>query len=66
LRIVERIRPEIRKVGFWKNETLRDLLTKAIVRDLDSAAICSPQGVRDLALRLVVLARQRARQGIRN
>ena len=58
LEIVERIRQEIRKVGFWKNEDLRELLTKAVVRDLDSAGICRAGGERDLAQRLVALARE--------
>jgi len=27
LEIVERIRQEVRKVGFWKNQSMRELLT---------------------------------------
>ena len=55
---VERIRQEVRKVGFWKNSDMRELLTKALVRDLDSAGICLPGTERDLAQRLVALAKE--------
>jgi type I restriction enzyme R subunit len=58
LDMVERIRQEVRKVGFWKNPAMRELLTKALVRDLDRAGICRPDGERDLAQRLVALARE--------
>ncbi|MBE0616944.1 MAG: type I restriction endonuclease subunit R, partial [Proteobacteria bacterium] len=58
LDMVERIRQEVRKVGFWKNPALRELLTKALVRDLDDAAICRPGTERDLAQRLVALAKE--------
>jgi type I restriction enzyme R subunit len=58
LEMVERIRQEVRKVGFWKNDAMRELLTKALVRDLDKAGICRPGGERDLAQRLVALARE--------
>jgi type I restriction enzyme R subunit len=56
--MIERIRQEVRKVGFWKNPDMRELLTKALVRDLDRAVICRPGGDRDLAQRLVALARE--------
>jgi type I restriction enzyme, R subunit len=56
--MVERIRQEIRKVGFWKNDAMREILTKALVRDLDGAHICVPGTERDLAQRLVALARE--------
>lgn len=58
LEMVERIRQEVRKVGFWKNEHMRELLTRALVRDLDEAGICRPDGERELAQRLVALARE--------
>lgn len=58
LDMIERIRQEIRKVGFWKNEAMRELLTKTLVRDLNAAGICRPGGERDLAQRLVALARE--------
>ena len=58
LDIVERIRQEIRKVGFWKNPAMRELLTRALVRDLDDAGICQPGTERDLAQRLVALAKE--------
>jgi type I restriction enzyme R subunit len=58
LEMVERIRQEIRKVGFWKNQPMRDLLTRILVRDLDKAGICKPGGERDLAQRLVALAKE--------
>jgi type I restriction enzyme R subunit len=58
LEMVERIRQEVRKVGFWKNDDMRELLTKTLVRDLDRAGICRPGGERDLAQRLVALARE--------
>ncbi|OFW00901.1 MAG: restriction endonuclease subunit R [Acidobacteria bacterium RIFCSPLOWO2_02_FULL_68_18] len=58
LDMVERIRQELRKVGFWKNDAMRELLTKALVRDLNSAKVCRPEGERDLAQRLVALARE--------
>jgi type I restriction enzyme R subunit len=58
LEIVERIRQEVRKVGFWKNPAMRELLTRALVRDLDTASICQPGTERDLAQRLVGLAKE--------
>jgi type I restriction enzyme R subunit len=45
-------------VGFWKNEAMRELLTKALVRDLNKAGVCLPGGERDLAQRLVALAKE--------
>jgi type I restriction enzyme, R subunit len=58
LDMVERIRQEVRKVGFWKNDAMRELLTRALVRDLNKAQVCRPGGERDLAQRLVALARE--------
>jgi type I restriction enzyme R subunit len=58
LEMVERIRQEVRKVGFWKNPDARELLTRTLVRDLDKARICRAGGERDLAQRLVALARE--------
>jgi type I restriction enzyme R subunit len=58
LDIVERIRQEIRKVGFWKNQHMRELLTRTLVRDLDKAGICRADGQRELAQRLVALAKE--------
>jgi type I restriction enzyme, R subunit len=58
LDIVERIRQEIRKVGFWKNPAMRDLLTRALVRDLDEAGLCQSDIARDLAQRLLALAKE--------
>jgi type I restriction enzyme R subunit len=58
LEIVDRIRQEVCKVGFWKNEAMRELLTKTLVRDLDRAGICRVGGERDLAQRIVALARE--------
>ena len=58
LEIIERIRQEVRKVGFWKNEAMRELLTKTLVRDLDRAGVCRAGGERDLAQRLVALAKE--------
>jgi type I restriction enzyme R subunit len=58
LEMVERIRQEIRKVGFWKNQSMREVLTRALVRDLNAAGISGPAGERDLAQRLVALAKE--------
>lgn len=58
LEMVERIRQEIRKIGFWKNQSMREVLTKALVRDLDDAGLSGPAGERDLAQRLVALAKE--------
>lgn len=58
IEMVERIRQEIRKVGFWKNPTMRELLTRTLVRDLDKAGICRPGSERDLAQCLVALAKE--------
>lgn len=55
---IERIRQEVRKVGFWKNSDMRELLTRALVRDLDTAGIARPGTERDLAQRLVALAKE--------
>jgi type I restriction enzyme, R subunit len=56
--MVERIRQEVRKVGFWKNQSMRELLTRTLVRDLDAAGICRPGSERDLAQRLVAVAKE--------
>lgn len=58
LDIVERIRQEIRKVGFWKNPAMRELLTRALVLDLDEACLCQPGTARDPAQRLVASAKE--------
>jgi type I restriction enzyme R subunit len=58
LDMVERIRQEIRKVGFWKYSAMRELLTRSLVRDLDRAGVCPAGQERDLAQRLVALARE--------
>jgi type I restriction enzyme R subunit len=58
LEMVERIRQEVRKVGFWRNQAMRELLTRTLVRDLDKAIICRPGTERDLAQRLVALAKE--------
>jgi type I restriction enzyme R subunit len=58
LDMVERIRQEIRIVGFWRNLPAREQLTRRLVRDLDAvAAIIPPDRHRDLAQQLVALAK---------
>lgn len=58
LDVVERIRNEIGVVGFWRNPDYRELLTKRLVRDLDDCGVCPPGKERDIAQRLVALAKQ--------
>jgi type I restriction enzyme R subunit len=58
LDIVERIRQEVAKVGFWKNSDRRELLTKQIVRDLDASGVCPLGKERDIAQRFVALAKE--------
>lgn len=58
LDMVERIRQEISKVGFWKNSARRELLTKRLVRDLDAAGLCPVGQERELAQQLVALAKE--------
>ncbi len=58
LEIVERVRQEIGKVGFWKNDDRREQLTKQLVRDLDESGVCPPGKERELAQRLVALAKE--------
>jgi type I restriction enzyme R subunit len=58
LDMVERIRQEVSKVGFWKNSARRELLTKRLVRDLDSAGLCPAGQERELAQQLVALAKE--------
>ena len=58
LDIVERVRQEVRKVGFWKNAPMRELLTRQLVRDLDGSGICPVGKARDVAQRLVALAKE--------
>ncbi len=58
LDIVERIRQEVAKVGFWKNSDRRELLTRQLVRDLDASGVCPPGKERDIAQRLVALAKE--------
>ena len=58
IELVDRIRQELRKAGFWKNNDMRELLTKALKRDLDNAGLArGPEG-RALAQKLVELARE--------
>jgi len=45
-------------VGFWKNTDMRELLTKQLVRDLNKSGICPAGKERDLAQRLVALAKE--------
>jgi type I restriction enzyme R subunit len=66
LEMVERIQQEVRKVGFWKNPAMRELLTKALVRDLDAAGVCRPGGERDIAQRLVALAKENHENMVRS
>jgi type I restriction enzyme R subunit len=58
LDIVERVRQEVRKVGFWKNNDMREVLTRQLVRDLDSSGVCPAGKERDIAQRLVALAKE--------
>lgn len=58
LEMVERIRQEIAAVGFWKNVHARELLTRRLVRDLDDTGLCPAGQERDLAQRLVALAKE--------
>lgn len=58
LEMVDRIRQEIRKVGFWKNPAARELLTRVLVRDINKAAIGPKEGERDLAQRMIALAKE--------
>ena len=58
LEMIERIRQEVRKVGFWKNQAMCELLTRTLVRDIDKAGICRSGTERDLAQRLVALAKE--------
>lgn len=58
LDLVERIRHEIRLVGFWRNADARERLTKRLVRDLDDSGLCPLGQERDLAQRLVALAKE--------
>ena len=66
LDMVERVRQEVRKVGFWKNTSMRELLTRHLVRDLDASGICPPGTERDLAQRLVALAKENHEDLIRS
>ncbi len=58
LDIVERVRQEVRKVGFWKNNDMREVLTRQLVRDLDGSGVCPAGKERDIAQRLVALAKE--------
>jgi type I restriction enzyme R subunit len=58
LESVERIRQEIAVVGFWRNAHKRELLTRRLVRDLDDAGVCQHGSERELAQRLVALAKE--------
>ena len=66
LEMIERIRQEVRKVGFWKNQPMRDLFTRSLVRDLDRARHLSARPERDLAQRLVALAKENHENLIRH
>jgi len=56
--VVERVRQELRKAGFWRNKDMRELLTRALKRDLDEAGLASGAAGRELAQQLVALARE--------
>jgi len=58
LDIVERVRQEVAKVGFWKNKDMREMLTRQLVRDLDDRGVCPTGRSRDVAQRLVALAKE--------
>lgn len=58
LEIVDHVRQEIRKVGFWKNSAMRELLTKSLVRALDKSGLCPPKKEREIAQNLVALAKE--------
>ncbi|MFO7803477.1 MAG: type I restriction endonuclease [Desulfovermiculus sp.] len=58
LEMVERIRQEVSLVGFWKSPEKQELLTRQLVRDLDDCGLCPPGKEREVAQRLVALARE--------
>jgi type I restriction enzyme R subunit len=58
LEIVERIRQQIRKVGFWRNPHAREMLTRILVRELDASGLCPKGKERELAQQLVALAKE--------
>lgn len=55
--LVDHIRQEIGRVGFWKSDYARDMLTKHLVRELMIAGGFQPQAARELAYQLVALAK---------
>jgi type I restriction enzyme R subunit len=58
LALLQRIRRDIRRVGFWRNHDARERLTRQLVRELDDTCVCPPGAERDLAQRLVALAKE--------
>lgn len=58
IELLERIRQEVRKVGFWRNNDMREMLTRRIVRDLDGSGVCPTGRGRDIAQRVVALAKE--------
>lgn len=58
LDMVERIKQEVRKVGFWKNKDMREILTRALKRDIDTAGLAAGAAARELAQKMVELARE--------
>jgi type I restriction enzyme R subunit len=58
LDVVERIRQEVAKVGFWKSSDRREPLTRQLVRDLDASGVCPSGKERDIAQKLVALAKE--------
>lgn len=58
LDMVERLRQELRKVGFWRNKDMRELLTRALKRDIDAAGLAGGAAGRELAQKMVELARE--------
>jgi type I restriction enzyme R subunit len=55
--LVDHIRQEIKRVGFWRNAHARDMLTKHLVRQLMTTGGLQAQAARDLAFQLVALAK---------
>jgi len=56
--MVERIQQEVRKVDFWRNLYAREVLTKALVRDIDASGLFPPGKERDLSQQIVALAKE--------
>ena len=56
--MVELLRQELRNVGFWKNDDMQEILTRTLKRDIGDAGLAGGAAGRELAQKMLALARE--------